>query len=797
MKKTTIKTAAMAIAAAVAMQHQANAQCISGNCEDGYGVYQNETLRYTGFFDDGLPNGYGILTSTSGQTYIGEFKDMKYHGKGTLYFKDNERYVGYWENGKRNGPGIQVYTDGKSDEVVLKDDQYDKKFEKNEKKALTGCLYGNDKNGFNVTYYKNGDRYEGYNNNGKHHGYGKLVFNNGHTYEGQFSEGQFDGYGILTKPDGSVQEGIWEVGRYEGEIKNHQGCLSGNCKNEFSVLVENGKQYIGQFKSGKPNGIGKYVLPNGDVYKGSVLYGEIEGYGTIDYAKSDAPDSKVRYVGDVKKGLPHGYGAMLFNNGHIYYGQFKNGEFDGQGIYEDLGNEEQKIAIYEKGKAVKDIPALDPIYGSPNETGIILTVNGKYTGELMDGMPTGHGMLECYDGSVILGEFDEGKANGHCIYENKDKGIRYVGAMKNNKITGRGTMEYTYGSSVKGYFRDGVISKEDVDQSVPKPQVSWLSLPTINSETDAPSMTVKIGVTSDKRVKDVRIYNNDKEVGHAIGSSGMGNLYLEYNFQITLNPGRNTLTVKASNDGGTTISENRIVDLVASDQISKQRRIALIVGNNDYEHVSKLRNAVNDAKLMTDVLTKLGFECMTYYNASRTTLKDAALDFGDKLAEEKTVGLFFYAGHAIQIGGVNYMIPVEAPIPQPKDVESVCFSLNKIMGQMQYAANDMNIIILDACRDNPFADDGSQGLVPLDAPKGSFIAYSTSPGKTAYDGDGQNGLYTEQLAKALMHQGAKLEEISKEVRSEVYRISHESKGAGREQIPWENSSVFGNFYFIR
>ncbi len=794
MRKNSIKTAALATASVLMLQSQASAQCISGNCEDGYGVYQDERCRYTGFFDNGLPNGYGIITMLSGQTYIGEFKDMKYNGKGTLYFKDGERYVGYWEKGKQSGPGTQVYSDGKSEEVVLKDGEYDKKFDR---KALIGCLYGSEKEGYNVTYYKNGDKYEGYNHKGEHHGYGKLQFNNGYVYEGQFADGQYSGYGTLTKPDGTVQEGIWENGRYEGEIRNHQGCLSGNCKDEYSVLVENGNQYFGQFKNGKPNGIGKYILSNGDIYKGSVSDGKIEGHGTIEYADTKSPDAKIRYVGDIKNGKPHGYGSMLFGNGHMYYGQFKAGLFDGQGIYEDIETEEQEIAMYSQGKPVKNLDAVDLIYGSKNDIGIILTIDGKYTGELMDGIPTGNGMLECYDGSIILGDFDDGKANGHCIYENKDRGIRYVGSMKNNKITGRGTMETANGVSVKGYFRDGNLSKEDVDASVAKPQITWMSLPKISNETDQPNMVIQVGIASDKKVKDVKLYNNDMEVGHAVGSSNVRNLYLEYTFQITLNPGRNTLTVKASNDGGTTISENRIVDLMASDQISNQKRLALVVGNNDYEHVSKLRNPINDAKLMTDVLTKLGFECMTYYNASRNTLKEAALDFGDKLASEKAVGLFFYAGHAIQISGVNYIIPVEATIPTRNDVENVCFSINKILGHMQYAANDLNIIILDACRDNPFADDGSQGLVPLDAPKGSFIAYSTSPGKTAYDGDGDNGLYTGQLAKAMMRPGLKLEDISKEVREEVFRISHETKGEGKEQIPWENSSVFGNFYFLK
>ena len=163
------------------------------------------------------------------------------------------------------------------------------------------------------------------------------------------------------------------------------------------------------------------------------------------------------------------------------------------------------------------------------------------------------------------------------------------------------------------------------------------------------------------------------------------------------------------------------------------------------------------------------------------------------------MGLFFYAGHGIQVDGVNYLVPVNASLAKKQDVEDVCFSINKVVGQLAYAQNDLNIIILDACRNDPFATGGG-GLAQFDAPKGTLIAYSTAPGKTAADGDGDNGLYTEQLAKAITVPSNKIEEVFKQVRNEVYRISHEevvNKRMPEEQIPWENSSIFGDFYFVR
>jgi uncharacterized caspase-like protein len=207
-----------------------------------------------------------------------------------------------------------------------------------------------------------------------------------------------------------------------------------------------------------------------------------------------------------------------------------------------------------------------------------------------------------------------------------------------------------------------------------------------------------------------------------------------------------------------------------------------------------------DSLTITEEPGDSAIELAHVYNQSKGGLKNF-----DKLAEEKAVGLFFYAGHGIQVDGINYLVPITANITRKEDVDEECFSIEKVLGQMTFAKNDLNIVILDACRDNPFANTSRAvkgeggGLAQLNAPKGTFIAFSTSPGKTASDGkgDSQNGLYTEQLAKAVMTPGARIEDVFKQVRNEVYRISAEINGEGNEQIPWENSSIFADFYFIK
>ena len=137
---------------------------------------------------------------------------------------------------------------------------------------------------------------------------------------------------------------------------------------------------------------------------------------------------------------------------------------------------------------------------------------------------------------------------------------------------------------------------------------------------------------------------------------------------------------------------------------------------------------------------------------------------------------------------------MNALIEKEQDVELEAGNLKRVMGEMDYARNEMNIVILDACRNNPFLNNfrssGATGLASTTAPQGSFIAYATAPGTVASDGTGQHGLYTEELLKAIRVPNQRIEDVFKQVRKNVYQRS------GKKQIPWENSSIFTDFYFL-
>lgn len=226
-------------------------------------------------------------------------------------------------------------------------------------------------------------------------------------------------------------------------------------------------------------------------------------------------------------------------------------------------------------------------------------------------------------------------------------------------------------------------------------------------------------------------------------------------------------------------------------QAATERRIALVIGNSTYTS-APLKNPVNDATDFAANLKKLGFVVTLKKNANHQEMEEAIQEFGEQL-KKGGVGLFFYAGHGVQISGRNYLLPIGAKINKELDVKFQAVDAEIVMAEMGNAGNGLNIVILDACRDNPLGKSfrsASRGLAIIsDAPKGTFITYSTSPGKVAADGSGRNSPYTEALIRHMTTPGLPIEEVFKNVRREL------NKKSGGQQIPWELSSLEGHFFF--
>lgn len=225
---------------------------------------------------------------------------------------------------------------------------------------------------------------------------------------------------------------------------------------------------------------------------------------------------------------------------------------------------------------------------------------------------------------------------------------------------------------------------------------------------------------------------------------------------------------------------------------SAEHRIALVIGNANYR-IGALRNPANDARAIAAALRELGFEVDEQINLSYQEMGRAVDRFGKGIRKD-SVALFYYAGHGLQVQGKNYLVPVDMEIQDEGEVQFSTVNAGQVLAKMGEVKNPVNIVILDACWDNPYVrgfkrSSGNRGLAPMDAPVGSFVAYAATPGKTAGDGKGKNSLYTESLIRQIRTPGMKIEDVFKRVRTEV---RSKSKGG---QAPLARSSLEGNFYF--
>lgn len=219
-------------------------------------------------------------------------------------------------------------------------------------------------------------------------------------------------------------------------------------------------------------------------------------------------------------------------------------------------------------------------------------------------------------------------------------------------------------------------------------------------------------------------------------------------------------------------------------------RVALLIGNNNYGS-TPLRNAVNDARDLGDALKELGFQVIVRENASRKDMIDAIREFGQAIDGSSTA-LFFYAGHAMQFKDRNYLIPIDAAMGSEEDVTFFSVEIGQIFDRMDRARTRFNFIILDACRDNPFAASfkvSSAGLAQMGSPSGTLIAYATAPGSVAADGFGRNGIYTKHILQNIRMPDLPVEIMFKRVREGVERETR------RLQTPWDSSSLKGDFTF--
>ena len=618
--------------------------------------------------------------------------------------------------------------------------------------AYAQCT-GDCTNGFGSIDLGDGNHYDGYFKDGKRHGFGTLKIGAGATYTGEFINEQMWGLGIVYGNKGEyLQSGLYNNNKLgpamaeqtvrmlvmsrakDNGTSTANRCIEGDCQNGFGIEIQSdGGSYGGNFKSGLYDGWGHLKLKDG-----------------------------AEYIGEFSGGGMAGWGIVYGNSGEF----LKAGIWAESKIVTDKPEAETLEKVIPKGEIVP----------SSKSTVAKNTSETKKPAETVK--PT-----ETKNLTAQIKEFADQKMKEWEVKGEFEKSEAYA-ARVNSKSKGEQNEKF----------------KKEAIQNIGRQTVNWSNtqskydadkeLFTVTFDNKFP-VFVKVPIDKAKSFADnIKTIEFQKSVFTVVQNE----LVLS---QVEVMDKENSfMGFSAPKDalafvGGSKLEPRKEAAGILNSSEHKSK-IALVIGNSEYPN-APLKNPGNDASSFSSELKLLGFEVIHYNNASRKVFREAIHEFGEKLNASKGIGLFYYAGHGLQSNGVNYLVPVDAIVEKDYDIQDECIRADVVLRMMEMNNNPMNIIILDACRNNPYVKSSrslTQGLAqPESAPTGSIIAFATAPGKTASDGDGVNGLYTQELIKAMRKPGLSLEQIFKEVRINVAKLS------GDKQVPWENSSLMGDFFF--
>ena len=436
-----------------------------------------------------------------------------------------------------------------------------------------------------------------------------------------------------------------------------------------------------------------------------------------------------------------------------------------------------------------------------NWHGTYTWANGnKYIGEWVDGKRNGQGTYTRTDGERYVGEFKDDNYNGQGTFTQAN-GVRYVGEWKDGKPNGQGT-EYASNGSItnQGIWAEGSFVRP---APVRQATVPNQELERLRAEADEATRK-QVALANTQRIENERLRAEAAEakrkqaeaeesirVAQQLASQARENERLRAE-------AAEAKRKQAEAEEGARVAQQQASQTKQPSPVTAQsatlisKRVALVVGNKNYK-VRPLQNSLNDADDMSASLRTSGFDVIDIRDATLPQMRNAVRQFGDKLLTHD-VGLVYYSGHGVEVKGRNYFIPVNADIMREDEIADQGLDVSLILEKMSTAGKGVNILIVDACRDDPFGRSlrsTSRGLAQMDAPRGTIIAYATSPGKVASDGDARerNSPYTKHLLRAMQSPNKQIEQLFKEVRRAVQQ---ETKN---QQTPWENTSLSGDFFF--
>lgn len=453
-----------------------------------------------------------------------------------------------------------------------------------------------------------------------------------------------------------------------------------------------------------------------------------------------------RYVGEFLDNKMHGRGSLTWPDRRQYIGEWRNGKRHGKAT-----------ALWPDGR--------------------------KYIGEIRDDKANGHGAFSWPNGNTYVGEWRNDRRNGFGVFSWSD-GRKFVGEYRDNKRNGQG-IEYLPGGSVG---RSG----RWVDDNLAHP----FALDTARFPFDGPSQATASNADPGRA---------DRE---RLAAEGENSRRRQQELEQKLTAEARERERQAAEVEAVRRRQQELEAQLAALQsqsasrppaeaaaVRNQRRVALVIGNAAYKS-SPLDNPVNDATDVDQTLRQLGFQTTLVRNATLGQMREATRKFAEQLPSAD-VALIYFAGHGIESNRKNYMIPVNAELQFVYELDDQAYNAGQWLEMLESIrstnAERVNIVILDACRNNNLIGSRSfgRGLGRMDAPTGTFLAFSTAPGKVAADGArGQrNSPFTRHLLSVMQQPGLPIEEAFKEIRRNV---SRETNGA---QVPWESTSLTGFFTF--
>ncbi|MCU0462765.1 MAG: caspase family protein [Bacteroidales bacterium] len=340
---------------------------------------------------------------------------------------------------------------------------------------------------------------------------------------------------------------------------------------------------------------------------------------------------------------------------------------------------------------------------------------------------------------------------------------------------------------------DGVTAKSEIryftNPSAVLPEIKWATPENPNSIVGAESFIVSASIKSPTDLKSVKLYVNAdvQSEDNIFNAAGADEGIYNWENSVMLRKGENSIYIVAMNAAGSARSEKRVIKY---EENLTEKRLALVFGNSMYIDKPPLKNPVNDANLMAATLEELGFDVIKRLDATRNDMMSALREFNEKLPDY-SVALFYYAGHGNQVDGKNYLIPTDATLEKPGDCKFEAIGVDFIVEEFERYPDNTNVVILDACRDNPFATwsrGETAGFKQISFSSGTIIVFATSEGATAADGRGDNGLFTEVLVKQMLVPQSIFSVVMK-TRVEVRRLSN------NQQTPMEWNKLNGDFYF--